>query len=101
MILALETHLAELSNYIRVIPPAVGLVPAHIAIKIAENDCLWPAEIVTVNLKILPELPHVAKCFFISPLRPDGQHPEISIDGKRKKKPEIFRTPIESFTFAE
>jgi hypothetical protein len=26
-----------------------------------------------VNLKVLPELPHVAKYFFIAPLRPDGR----------------------------
>src|SRR5690554_7167022 len=101
MILALETHLAKLGNYDRVIPPAVRLIPAHIAIKISENDCLWPAKIVTVNLKVLPELTNVAKCFFIAPLRPDGQHDEISIDSAREKKPEIFRAPVQCFTFAE
>ncbi|MEL0167331.1 MAG: hypothetical protein VW877_04305, partial [Pseudomonadaceae bacterium] len=100
MILALETDLTKLGNYVRVIPPAVRLIPAHIAIKIAEDDCLWPAKIFAVDLKILPKLAHVPKCFIIAPLRPDGQHSEFSIDGERKKKPKIFRTPGQGFTFA-
>src|SRR3990167_6299059 len=63
VILAFEPHRFQLGNYVRVIPPTIRLIPEHIAIKIAENYCLWPAKVVTVDLKILPELPHITKCF--------------------------------------
>lgn len=89
MIRALEIHLAEFSYYVLVIPPSVRLIPPHIAIKIAENDCLWLTQIFTMNLKVFPELPHVAKCFVIPPLRPDCQHSDISVDSEREKKPKI------------
>lgn len=69
----LEPNVSQFLDHIRVVPPAIWLVPYLIAIEITQHNGVAITKLVSVDLQVFPKLPNVAEGVGIYSLGPYSQ----------------------------